>query len=78
MSNEPLSEDVLEQGERRSVGRDVIAPADMPLCCRSWLVEQVMFEARVMRGKMTPTGSSASRPVRSAPATRWKEDRKPA
>lgn len=57
MSNEPLSEDVREQGERRSVGRDVIAPADMPPCCRSWLVEQVMIEAQMIRGR-NPTDAS--------------------
>ena len=81
MSSEVISRDVREQGgsRRRSVVRDVIAPADMPPCCRSWLVEQVMIEARVKRGRdpiqVTPTGFSASRPVRSAPATAWKQDR---
>jgi hypothetical protein len=53
MSNEAISEDVREQSEsrRQSVVRDVIAPADMPPCCRSWLVEQVMLEARVIRSR---------------------------
>jgi hypothetical protein len=53
MSNEAISEDVRERSEsrRQSVVRDVIAPADMPPCCRSWLVEQVMLEARVIRSR---------------------------
>ena len=59
MSNEAISRDVREPGgsRRQSVVRDVIAPADMPPCCRSWLVEQVMLEARVMRGR-NPTDAS--------------------
>ncbi len=63
MSNEVISRDVREQrgSGRQSVIRDVIAPADMPPCCRSWLVEQVMLEARVMRGR-NPTDATTPSP----------------
>ena len=65
MSNEALfPEDVREQvgSGRRSVVRDVIAPADMPPCCRSWLVEQVMLEARVIRGR-DPVDATTLTPI---------------
>jgi len=64
MSNETFPETVREQAGGRVVARDIIAPADMAPCCRSWLVEQVMVEARVMR-KTTPTGRDAEHLRRS-------------
>ena len=63
MSNETLPRDVRELGgsRRRIVARDVIAPADMAPCCRSWLIEQVMLEARVIRGRNPTDATTPSR-----------------